>query len=173
LIGGARAVGDDELAEAAIRAHDLQCATGEHWPERPLGTGVGNLALLTLVRWSTPMDNASINVRGYVPPSGPVVESAPWPQVMITLARSLDGSSLDLAVRPGPEPAEGPIEFALSALAPGAEYGLTGDGVELRVVADDDGTGSIALVVDRPLRLVLAPTTPSRATASTGSEVAS
>jgi hypothetical protein len=169
LIGGARAVGDDELAEAAIRAHDLQCATGKHWPQRPLGTGVGNLALLMLVRWSTPMDNASINVRGYVAPAGPIVESAPWPGVMITLARSLDGSSLDLAVRPGPEPAEGPIEFVLGALIPGADYRLTGDGVELAVAADADGTGAMSLVVDRPLRLVLAPV----ATVPAGAEVAS
>ena len=158
LIGGARAVGDDELAEAAIRGHDLQCATGEHWPERPLGTGVGNLALLMLVRWSTPLDNASINVRGYVAPSGPIVESAPWPQVMITLARSLDGASLDLAVRPGPEPTDGAVEFTLSALTPGADYRLSGDGIDLIVAAGAGGTGSMSLVVDRPLRLVLAPT---------------
>jgi hypothetical protein len=126
-----------------------------------------------LVRWSTPMDNASINVRGYEAPSGPIVESAPWPQVMITLARSIDGSSLDLAVRPGPEPADGPVEFALSALTPGVEYRLIGDGVELTVPADADGTGSMSLVVDRPLRLVLAPAATSRAESPTGSEVAS
>jgi hypothetical protein len=35
---------------------------------------------------------------------------------------------------------------------------LSGDGLDLIVTAGADGTGSMSLVVDRPLRLVLAPT---------------
>ena len=157
LVGGARAVGDDVLAEAAIRGHDLQCATGSKWPERPLGTGVGNLALMMLVRWSTPMDNATINLRGYAAPLGPVVESAPWPEVMITLARSSDGSSLDLAVRPGAAPSSSPVSFGFAALTPSASYRLSGDGVDIEVVAGADGTASVDLLVDRALRLQLVP----------------
>ena len=157
LIGGARAIGDDELAEAAIRGHDKQCATGAHWPERPLGTGVGNLALLMLVRWSTPMDNATINLRGYEAPLGPVVESAPWPEVMITLARSSDGSSLDLAVRPGPSPSSGDVSLGFAALVAGASYRLSGDGVDIEFVAAAEGSASLSLSVDRPLRLSLVP----------------
>ena len=157
LIGGARAVGDDELAEAAIRAHDQQCATGEHWPERPLTAGVANLALHMLVRWSTPLDNASINLRGYEAPAGPMITSAPWPQVLVTLARSHDGVSLELAVRPGGTPSAEPVDFALAALAPGAAYRLTGDGIDLTVTADAEGAASMAFVVDRPLRLQLSP----------------
>ncbi len=156
LIGGARAVGDSELAEAAIRAHDVQCSTGVGWPERPLTTGVGNLALHMLVRWSTPLDNAAINTRGHVPPKGPIIESATWPHVLITLARSVDGSSLDLALRPGPTPADCPIELALSALLPGAPYRLVGDGVDMPVLAGAAGRSSVSLVLDRPLRLRLA-----------------
>ena len=155
LIGGARAVGDDELAEAAIRAHDLQCGTGERWPERPVAVGVANMALLMLVRWSTPMDNAAINVRGFVPSVGPVVEAAPWPQVMVTLARSSDGSSLDLAVRPGPQPSAVPVQFVLAALAPAGRYRLAGDGVEKTFTADADGRVTVAFMVDRPLRMQL------------------
>ncbi|MEN9643982.1 MAG: hypothetical protein RL238_651 [Actinomycetota bacterium] len=157
LIGGARAVGDDTVAEAAIRAHDQQCATGERWPERPLTAGVANLALHMLVRWSTPLDNASINLRGYEAPAGPMVTAAPWPQVLITLARSTDGASLDLGIRPGPVATDAPVTLDLAALTPGAIYRLAGDGIELALTAAADGTSSIDLVVDRPLRLHLAP----------------
>jgi hypothetical protein len=108
-----------------------------------------------LVRWSTPMDNAAINVRGFVPPAGPIVEAAPWPQVMVTLARSSDGSSLDLAVRPGPQPSAVPVQFGLAALTPAARYRLSGDGVEKAFTADADGRATIAFMVDRPLRLQL------------------
>ena len=157
LIGGARAVGDDVLAEAAIRAHDQQCATGAHWPERPLTAGVANLALHMLVRWSTPLDNASINLRGYEAPAGPMITAAPWPQVFVTLARSADGASLDLALQPGPEPSTAPITLELAALAAGSSYRVRGDGVNAAFVAADDGTATVDLVVDRPLRLQLVP----------------
>ncbi len=62
-------------------------------------------------------------------------------------------------MRPGPQPADDAVEFTLAALTPGAEYRLTGDGVDVTLVADADGTASMALVVDRPLRLTLQPTT--------------
>ena len=159
LIGGARAVGEDDVAEAAIRGHDLQCATGQRWPERPVSTGVGNLALHMLVRWSTPLDNASINLRGYVPPAGPVVQSNPWPHAMVTLARSTDGSSLDLALCPGPQPSADTVQLELAALVPDARYTLAGDGHEWAFTATTDGTATVALSVDGPLRLHLSPAT--------------
>lgn len=157
LIGGARAVGDDELAEAAIRAHDGQCTTGLRWPELPLQAGVANLALHMLVRWSTPLDNAAINMRGYAPPVGPVLDTAPWPQVLITLARSSDGVTLDLMLRPGAEPAAGPVDLGFSALAAGSTYRLHGDGVDAVLAAGDDHRAPVSLTVDRPLRLRLEP----------------
>lgn len=157
LIGGARAVGDDELAEAAIRAHDAQCTTGLQWPEMPLSAGVSNLALHLLVRWSTPLDNAAINMRGYVPPVGPVLDTVPWPEVLVTLARSTDGVSLELMLRPGPTPATDPVLLGFSALGSGVAYRLHGDDVDQVVTAGDDHRASVALVVDRPLRMRLEP----------------
>ncbi len=78
---------------------------------------------------------------------------------MITLARSLDGASLDLAVRPGPEPTDerGRVHARRAhARAPTTACPAT---VSIVIVAAGaDGTGSMSLVVDRPLRLVLAPT---------------
>ncbi|MEN9506561.1 MAG: hypothetical protein RI958_2487 [Actinomycetota bacterium] len=159
LIGGARAVGDEELAVAAQRAHDRQCATGQRWPERPLAVGVSNLALHLLVRWSTPIDNAALNIRGYVPPVGPVLHDAPWPAVLVTLARSSDGVTLDLVLRPGPEADARPVGLGFTALQPGTTYRLAGDGFDVEFVADGDGHGSIDVTVGATLALRLEPVT--------------
>lgn len=159
LIAGARAVGDEELAAAAQRAHDRQCATGQRWPERPLAVGVANLALHLLVRWSTPMDNAELNVRGWVPPVGPVLAEAPWPAVLVTLARSADGESLDLWLRPGPEPSGQPIRLPFEQLSAGVSYAVDGASTDVLLVADDDGRAHMDLAVTAPLRLRLRPCT--------------
>lgn len=161
LVAGARMVGQGELAEAALRACDRQCATGETWPERPLKVGVSNLALHMLVRWSTPMDNATLNLRGYVPPVGPVLDDVPWPAVMVTVARSLDGISLDLVLRPGPTPSAEPVTLGFTALRPGAAYDLCHDDANgaaiARLVADAAGTASVSVAVTSTQRLHLAP----------------
>jgi hypothetical protein len=157
LIGGARAVGDPLLADAAIRAADAQCATGRQWPQRPLDVGVSNMALHMLVRWSTPIDNAELNIRGYVAPSGPVLSDAPWPQVLVTIARSDDGTSLDLAVRPGPSGGDAPVSLGFTQLQPGVDYRLAGDGVDVVATAGADGTARVDLALTAPRRLRLAP----------------
>jgi hypothetical protein len=160
LIAGARMVGQGDLAEAAIRAHDRQCATGETWPERPLRTGVANLALHLLVRWSTPVDNATLNLRGWVPPVGPVLDEVAWPQVLVTVARSSDGVSLDLTLCPGARPSLAPVRLGFAALQPGTRYALvhTDARTELAVIdADSDGRGVVDLRVNATLRLRLAP----------------
>lgn len=158
LIGGARAIGDEELAAAAQRAHDQQCATGQRWPERPLSVGVANMALHMLVRWSTPTDNAELNIRGFVAPVGPILADAPWPAVLVTLARSSDGTTLDLVVRPGPSSDAGPVEFGFAALVAGTAYRLTGDGVEIEFVADAAGAARVTIAVTDTMTLHLSPT---------------
>jgi hypothetical protein len=162
LIAGARMVGNEPLAAAALRAHDRQCATGQVWPERPLAVGVSNLALHMLVRWSTPLDNAELNIRGYVAPVGPLVD-APWPAVLITLARSADGESLQLGLRPGAAPSDEPVAVTFGQCVPGGAYRLAGDDIDHQLVADGDGRIACAMVLDRPMSLRLAPITASGA----------
>ncbi len=182
LVAGARMVGQGELAEAALRACDRQCATGRTWPERPMSAGVANLALHLLVRWSTPVDNATLNLRGWVPPVGPVLHEVPWPKVLVTLARSLDGPSLDLELRPGPAPTEAPVRLGFTALRAGAAYDVVehtggqagstdsrGDVVG-RLQADDAGTASIDLRVTRRRRLLVTPATHTGTGTGTGAQ---
>ena len=53
-----------------------------------------------LLRWSAPLDLAALNMRGYVAPEGPVLDDTSWDDVLVTEARSDDGRSLRLALRP-------------------------------------------------------------------------
>ena len=114
------------------------------------------------MRWNTPIDNATLNLRGYVPPVGPVLADAPWPKVMVTVARSSDGETLDLGLRPGPEPTHAPVRLGFTALRPSTSYRLvdrsTGE-VIASLASDDQGTAPLDLRITAPwsVRLELAP----------------
>lgn len=153
LVGGARMVGDAPLLDAAVAASDRQCATGQQWPERPVTAGVQNMALHMLVRWAAPMTTGTLNLRGYVPPVGPVVGPVPWPQAMVTVARSVDGVTLDLSIRTVEGEVGSPLPVSFSALRPGARYRL-GDEV---VVADAAGCGTATVTLGRAEGLRLVP----------------
>ena len=98
VIGGARMVGDEQLIDAAIDASAAQCATGKRWPERPVAVGGSGFGSYMLLRWSAPLDLAQLAIRGWVEPVGPLVEADA--DTLITLARSDDGVTLDLALEP-------------------------------------------------------------------------
>ena len=95
---------------------------------------------------SQPMDLADLNVRGYVAPVGPLVVDYDASRLLITLARSLDGSSLELTLEPTGVPVEG-ARLALSQLASGSTYDLcdANGAVVATTVAQADGTGSLVL----------------------------
>ncbi|MEZ5228773.1 MAG: hypothetical protein R2710_19540 [Acidimicrobiales bacterium] len=159
LVGASRMMGDAELLGAVLRASDRQCRTGERWPERPLAAGVQNMAIHMITRWAGPETTASLNLRGYVPPEGPILGSVPWPQAMVTVARSCDGVSLDLSVRAVEAAPTDSIDLTFSALRPGVVYRLTAaDGEGLAsVLADDDGRGTTAVRLERAVGLRLVP----------------
>lgn len=154
VIGGARMVGDASLTRAAIEASARQCATGERWPGRPLAVGGAGIGSHMLLRWSAPLDLAALNMRGYLPPVGPIADEVD-DRVLITLARSDDGVRLDLWLEPvGGEARDVVVTFG--QLTPNARSRVHGDGIDLPLDAAPDGTAQVALpVVDRPLRLVV------------------
>jgi hypothetical protein len=157
VIGGARLAGEAELAEAAMAGSARQCATGERWPKRPVKVGGSGFGSYMIVRWSQPMDLAHLNLRGYVPPVGPVLAAHDAGQLLVTLARSTDGARLDLALEPVDGAVEGSV-LSFTQLSGGGTYRLTGDGVDLPVQAAADGTATVTLpTVASPLRLVLEP----------------
>lgn len=157
VIGGARLVGEDALATAAIDAAARQCATGQRWPDRPLDAGVPAIAGHMMIRWSAPLGTADLNRRGYVPPAGPLLAQTAWDGGLVTEARSPDGERLDLRLEPLAEPVES-LRLELAQLQPGTTYVLDGAGPPITLTAGDDGRSSVAITLDAPAHFVLAPT---------------
>ncbi len=151
--------GQKALADAAMRTSADRCATGKRWPESPLDVGGAGLGSYMLLRWSAPLDLAALNIRGYVPPSGPIVSDGPWDEVMVLVARSADGRTLDLQLQPVVEGTTVIATLALGQLTPGWRYELVdADGRVLAAVdADKAGTGSVDATVDGLTELTLRP----------------
>jgi hypothetical protein len=155
VIGGARMIGEPELAAAALDASARQCATGERWPGRPLASGMQGFGGHMIVRWSTPLSTADLNVRGYEPPGGPILTDAPWDEVLVTEARSPDGVRLQLRLEPFDE-AVPEATLVLDHLDADTEYRIGGD-VDLRVTADGSGSARVQLAVTGPLAVTVEP----------------
>ena len=157
IIGAARMVGEDEVAIAAQNAADRQCATGQRWPERPLAAGVQNMAIHMIGRWGAPMNTGMLNLRGYVAPIGPLLGPVPWPQAMVTVARSVDGVTLELTIRPVEGAATDALTLTFSQLRPSARYALGATSF----TSDADGRASVEVVLGEMLDARLVPEEPS------------
>ncbi len=145
VIGGARMAGHEALTTAAIEASARQCATGKAWPDRPVAVGGAGLGGYMMTRWSAPLSLAELNLRGYVAPTGPLVDCAD-DRVLITLA--VVGGDGDLYV--GLEPvgdAVHDVTLTFEQLDPTVSYRLVGDGAPAE--------GFVIPVLEQPMRLVL------------------
>ena len=154
VIGGARLVGDAELVDAAIRSSAEKCATGARWPERPVDGSASALGSYSLLRWSAPLDLATLNMRGYVAPAGPVLADTAWDDVLVTEAVSDDGASLRLSLRPSGDRSVD-VTLSFSQLVPGADYVV--DGTGSRFTADAAGTARTDVEVVGPTTLIVRP----------------
>jgi Linalool dehydratase/isomerase len=156
LVGAARGVGREDVAQAALRGMERSCGTGQQWPARPLRAGVQTMGIHLFVRWATPNGTAQLSVGGYQPTRGPILAGATWPEVLVTKARSDDEVSLDLIVEPGRDAAVS-TTLHFEALRPGQPYRLVGEHVDLPAEADGNGRASISLDLDTRHRLRLEP----------------
>lgn len=155
IIGGARAVGNDKVADAATKAMWRDCATGKRFPDRPLQAGVQSIATAMWPHWARPLSLGAINSRGYVPPKGPVLAHAPWPEVIVTRAVSTHGTDLQLTIEPWRDTADKARRLQFTALRPNQSYRLVGDSVDLPLMADKDGHADVSLKITRRLDLHL------------------
>ena len=157
IIGAASAVGNEAVAGAATRAMWRDCATGRRFPDRPLAAGVQSIAVALWPLWGRPLSLGQITLRGYVAPRGPILAHAPWPDVIVTKARSEDGRSLDLVVEPFRDAGPEAKTFRFTALTPAARYRLQGGSVDAVFAADATGGAAVSFPVAGRLNLRLAP----------------
>ena len=158
VYAGARAVGEDDVARAALRRMQTQCGTGRRWPERPLHAGVQTIGIHLLMRWAIPLNSAALAVRGYRPPTGPILRDYPYDQVLVTKARSLDGEALQLGMRSLNGPTA--VTLGFEALIPGCDYRLLLPSGAVAIRTDGHGRGIAELVIDQPIDAILEPVNP-------------
>jgi hypothetical protein len=155
IIAAAHAVGNERVFTAASRSMERACGTGERFPGRPLQAGAQTIATSLWPRWGRPLSLGQLNLRGYVPPEGPVLGHAPWPEVIVTKARSEDGVSLDLVIEPYKDTSGNNHEFEFHSLQPRASYRLCGNGIDQVFEADQAGASRLSLRVQARLDLRL------------------
>jgi hypothetical protein len=157
VIAGAHAVGEEELSDAAWRRMLRDCATGRSFPERPLTGGAQNTALMMMVRWGTPLSGGDLVARGFVPPVGPILEYAPYPDVLVSKARCEDGESLDLTIEPHRAGSGDVHELTFLVAERGKAHRLTGDGVDETLQPDASGRVVVSLPIAARMNLNLFP----------------
>ena len=149
LMGTARAVGEPDVADAARARMERSCATSKRWPERPLAGGAQTVGVHMMARWAAPLNTSSLALRGYEPPRGPVLVEPP-PDVLVVVARSTDGSSLDMVLNVD-SPTETSVRF--TQLTPLGRYRFG----EATFMAGDDGQGSVDIRLSGTTHLRLEP----------------
>lgn len=157
VVAGAMAVGNDTVAAAALRRLQRDCATGHEFPERPMTGGVMMTAALMSIVWGAPLTASDLAVRGYVPPTGPTIDHAPWPAVLVTKARCDDGETLHLVVEPYQcEPGE-PVELTFTVPHAGRTYRLTGEGADVELLPDAEGRCKATIALRTRTAMALRP----------------
>ena len=152
IIGGARLVGRRAPSpRPPWTAPPASAPPAPRWPERPLAAGAAALGGHMIVRWSTPLDLPDLNRAGLRAAGRARARDTTWDDVLVVLARSDDGVSLDLQL----EPRRGPVAhlpLTFTNLEPGRAYRLECSATASRSV--EGGAVTVDLPEARRFRLV-------------------
>lgn len=138
----ARLFGDDEVADAAIRGLDKQHLSKQH-DGRPYPAVLSAITMAARARWARLYkqdDFLTARVPRY---EGPLLASAPYPEVLVTYANGRDGR-LVLTLEPTRE--AGSYRLTFERLLPDTEYAVGRTGVTFRTDQHGAGEASVPLV---------------------------
>ncbi len=147
----ARMYGNPRLAEAAIRGLDEECFLGMD-AERPFMDRLGTLASIAKARFTTQYGLDDVILNRIPKYEGPLLASAPYPEVLVTRAKGSDGV-LELTMEPTEESGRFPLKF--ERLLPNREYFIDGDGA--RFTTDHNGLGEAEVSLTKRVFLTVRP----------------
>lgn len=118
-----------------------------------LSTTTQHIALMARLIKHRDLANATLHGPAQEALQGPLLEGAPFPDVLVAKAYSYDGQGLDLVLYNGNDPGE--FELGLERLLPYGRYKVnTGD----YIMADGSGKASYRARIDGRTQIILTPT---------------
>ena len=141
IADAARQYGYDDIADAAVRGLDADNFLGMDAP-RPYNARLSFVTSACRARWGRRFKGDDFLMARIPKYDGPVLSSAPHPQVLVTYANGRDGE-LCLTL----EPTEGPGSFPLTfeRLRPNADYVIESNGSRFKTSEAGTGGANIEL----------------------------
>lgn len=151
-----------EFGDEKIRQEALEQLDNVYFPVETTKTGslynkglsatTQVIALMARLVKQRDLANATLHGPSDEALSGPLLEDAPFPEVLVAKAYSVDGKKLDLVLYNGKE--AGVFRLGFERLVPGKQYSLsTGDSI----TANRAGKASIELKISGRTQIVLEP----------------
>src|SRR5690606_38860666 len=108
--------------------------------------------MVAKARWTTQYDMDDVILNRIPEYQGPLLASAPYPEVLVTRAKGADGV-LELTLEPTGAPGRFTLKF--ERLLPDREYYVDGDGS--RLTTDHNGLGEVDLSLAKRAFLTVRP----------------
>ncbi|KAK7217831.1 hypothetical protein V2G26_005834 [Clonostachys chloroleuca] len=157
IAGAAAEFGDEKIRKEALDQLDHvyfpveTTKTGAQY-NKGLSATSQHIALMARLVRNRDLANATLHGPSKEALEGPLLEEAPFPDVLVAKAYSHDGSNLDLVLYNGNEP--GVFELGFDRLLPHRKYNLsTGD----FITADKAGRATYKAKIDGRTQIILAP----------------
>lgn len=158
IMAAAREFGDDDLAAAAQRALDEDCALAIEGGIRRYSK-MSNLSNISAVIGQIRRrGDFRRTVMEATPPDvlrGPMLTGIKYPDVLVARAYSVDGEGIDLVLYPGAK--SGDQNLTITCLAPGTIYSITGL-PQSSLMADENGKIRLSAHLDGRTEIRIRPT---------------
>ncbi|MGW9267180.1 linalool dehydratase/isomerase domain-containing protein [Gordonia terrae] len=149
----ARQFGRDDVADAAVAGLD-KIHLAVQPDGRPYAVTHSTLAMIARARWGRLFKEDDFLTARIPRYDGPLLASAPYPEVLVTYANGRDGV-LCLTLEPAGTPGEFPLFF--DRLNPSTDYWLRGTGIRFRT--DSLGSGWATVPLGKRVTLLVEPAT--------------
>lgn len=151
-----------EFGDEKVRKEALEQMDSKYFPvettksgslrNKGLSATTQVIALMARIIKCRDLANATLHGPSHKVLAGPLLEDAPFPDVLVAKAYSHTGKDLDLVLYNGREP--GTFTLGFQRLAPGMSYSLSTGG---SLVADAEGKASAKLAINGRTQIIIKP----------------